>query len=499
MANVIEERGLFWWFKQADGQTNTKETSVSGALTITEEGHITLVLDGSLWYAQPPDPLPWGEPRPLPPHKWVTGLLASAGEIGQNGGHVLLCRLERTELPLEGEPQSYAASICITSDSPFSDGFDLANFDQLRIELLGLEDWLNLDSIHVEFEAIREDDVEVTVRYKNHRFLYDKPDASISIESLTLGAPFFSFSDLPQRAASFRQTYYLIYTTSATSTFDSLRYTFSQIEEFFALLLGSYFRLDWPTMVQRRDEFEPWYRTYYLRGRPSEFKVNHYFEWTNFPALQESFGDLLCNWQAQVEQYGAGYYLYLATLRNPHPYREDSFVNLIWALESLHRKKKRSEQIDASALERKTRIASIREKLALADDPTDLHWFEDRAPHHERSPNLSDRIFNLLSQLPLAIDEKALRRFSMRCAERRNDISHEGGPRQHETYLEFLGEVSNLNEALSYLYHALILHEIGLDEKLLVRAMTKGGLGESRILPALLRVGIEIPNAAEPQ
>jgi len=73
VANVIEERGLFWWFKQADGQTNTKETSVSGALTITEEGHITLVLDGSLWYAQPPDPLPWGEPRPLPPHKWVTG------------------------------------------------------------------------------------------------------------------------------------------------------------------------------------------------------------------------------------------------------------------------------------------------------------------------------------------------------------------------------------------------------------------------------------------
>jgi hypothetical protein len=231
-----------------------------------------------------------------------------------------------------------------------------------------------------------------------------------------------------------------------------------------------------------------------------EFKVNRYFTWTNFHALQESFGDLFCTWQAQVEQYGAGYYLYLAALRSTLPYSEHNFINLIWALESLHRKKQRSDGADTpAALERKTRIQSIREKLADANDAADWQWFEDRALDYQRSPTLADRIFDSLSTLPIAFDEKALRSFSVRCAERRNGISHEGGPREHETYQEFFRDVSNLNNNLSYLYHALLLYEIGLDKKLLMHAMTTGGLAEMRILPALLRVGLDIPRPSEPQ
>jgi hypothetical protein len=385
-----------------------------------------------------------------------------------------------------------------TRHSPFSVDFDSANFFQLRIELVGLEDWLNLDSIHVESGETRGDDVEVRVRYKNHRFLYEKSDASISIESLTLGAPVLNLFDLPTRAATISQTNYLVYTPTATSSFDSLRYAFSQFEEFFALLLGAYFRLDWPTMAQRGDDFGSWNRIYYFRGRPPDFAVNPYFIWTTFHALQTSFGDLFRTWQTQVEQYGAGYYLYLAALRNPLPYSEHRFVNLIWALESLHRKKQSSVGADTpSALERKRRIQSIREKLALADDNADWQWFEARALDFQRAPTLVDRIFDSLSKLPVAFDKKALRIFSTRCAERRNGISHEGGPQEYERYGEFLRDVSDLAEALSYLYHALLLYEIGLDEKSLIQAMTKGGLAEMRILPALLRAGLDIPKTAE--
>ena len=43
MGNVVEQRGLFWWLNEPDGQTNTKETSVSGSLTVTGEGHIASV------------------------------------------------------------------------------------------------------------------------------------------------------------------------------------------------------------------------------------------------------------------------------------------------------------------------------------------------------------------------------------------------------------------------------------------------------------------------
>lgn len=200
------------------------------------------------------------------------------------------------------------------------------------------------------------------------------------------------------------------------------------------------------------------------------------------------------------EQYEAGYYLYLAAMRSPLPYSEHNFINLTWALESLHKKKQGSVGVDApAALERRTRIQSIREKLDVANDAADRQWFEDRALDYQRNPALADRIFDSLSTLPIALDEKALRSFSMRCAERRNAISHEGGPREHETYQEFFRDVSNLNDALSYLYHALLLYEIGLDRELLIRAMTEGGLAEMRILPALLRVGLGIPRPVRPQ
>ena len=39
LANVIEERGQFWWFGE-ERQTSSLEQSVHGLLTVSEEGQI---------------------------------------------------------------------------------------------------------------------------------------------------------------------------------------------------------------------------------------------------------------------------------------------------------------------------------------------------------------------------------------------------------------------------------------------------------------------------
>jgi hypothetical protein len=49
-----------------------------------------------------------------------------------------------------------------------------------------------------------------------------------------------------------------------------------------------------------------------------------------------------------------------------------------------------------------------------------------------------------------------------------------------------------LTEAFAFLFHALVLHEIGVDAEVLNRAMTYGGLAEVKIIPALNRVGIHL-------
>lgn len=45
---------------------------------------------------------------------------------------------------------------------------------------------------------------------------------------------------------------------------------------------------------------------------------------------------------------------------------------------------------------------------------------------HADEPPLAERLFEIFRVLPLGIDEKALRRFYAKCADKRNDISHFG-------------------------------------------------------------------------
>lgn len=493
MANIVEQRGVFWWLNAPNGKTNSQETAVPGLLTISAEGHIKLSLYGALWFAEHPAAPRWGESRPLARGTRITGRLRSddADEV-----HALLDGLERTDFSIVDEmtrPQDYDAKICVTNSSSFSADFNFNDFHHLQVELIGLEEWLNLNSIQTETVDNIEGEVEVRVNYKNHKFPYDIPSGKLSLESITSGASLFGF---PRGSVTFAQTNWLTWTPTSGSDLDSLRYDFTRIEEFFALLLGAYFQLDWPRLVKIGNDGELWYRLYFFRGSVPEFKPNPYFLWASFNDLRESFGILFSAWKGQVEQFGAGYYLYLASLRTPLPYSEHRFVNLIWALESLHKRHNPGGVATPSALDRKARIQSICEKLASGNDDEDLKWFQDRAANYQNGPKLSDRIFDSLSRLPVPFPEGALRSFSMRCANRRNDISHDGGPGEGETYHDFSEDLWDLTDALSYLYHGFLLNEIGLDRNTLLRTFTKSGLAEMRIAPALVKVGLSISNKA---
>jgi hypothetical protein len=79
-------------------------------------------------------------------------------------------------------------------------------------------------------------------------------------------------------------------------------------------------------------------------------------------------------------------------------------------------------------------------------------------------PNLECRIFDTMNALSLGFDEKRLRTFAQECAKLRNEFAHYGGNRSKTTaYSDFISSVQKKNNALSPLYHALILIEIGLD------------------------------------
>jgi hypothetical protein len=107
-------------------------------------------------------------------------------------------------------------------------------------------------------------------------------------------------------------------------------------------------------------------------------------------------------------------------------------------------------------------------------------------------PALEDRILEVLRSLPVNFEKRALRQFARRCADRRNDISHFGGPRSGaQDYGSFLREVVRLSEALSYLYHAVLLHYIGVKDQTLKTCFYKHPLAH-KINWALKEAGLAV-------
>jgi hypothetical protein len=295
--------------------------------------------------------------------------------------------------------------------------------------------------------------------------------------------------------AQFRQHYYLVFRPDSPSDVASLLNTYTKIEELLALLIDTYSRFAAPILVSKEELFDAWNTLYFYRGAPFAQAVNRYSIWVPFEHVREMFGDLFENWLRGSESYGAGYYLYVSSLRNPHYYSEDRFVNLVWGVEALHRKWLAEPETSQRVVHERERVERI--LCALPKDSNDQKWLRKKLAHaHE--PSLEARILECLRKLPFTFSRGKIEKFSKACADRRNDISHAGGPREIVNYDSFHLQISQLAEALDHLFHAMLLHQIGVDATVVYAIMTNSLVSE-RIKTALANVGLSIVAPKPPE
>lgn len=490
MAETLKERGFFWWFNEPNLPAKSLETSIPGLLTITNDGQIRLETDGPLCGKD--EYQNWSELQFLPESRRISGLLASSD---RNDRFVLLEGLLRTDrsFPHESpQQQEFMAELCTSRDSPFPDDYAKKSFTELRIDLSGFEDWLGLGSVVVDREYSEGDKVNVHLTYREWKFEYPAAGGTLLIESITTGAlPFMP--PLPSTNAEFRQHYYLIFKPDSPKDASSLRQIYTRTEELLALLTGTYSRLRWPIVVTEEDH-PSWNTLHFFRGTSSAQPISRLSIWIPFISVTKTFGDLFKNWLARRESFGAGYYLYTSSLRNPHHYAEHRFANLIWSVEALHRKwLGESEMSDRVAKERE-RIRAI--LSAFPDGSGNRKWLEKKLAHaHE--PSLEARILECFRRLPFTFGKSEVEKFAKACADRRNDISHEGGPREGRDSESFQKEIRGLADALGHLFHALLLHQIGIDATTLLKVMTES-IVSIRVKADLQTVGVSIESAAPP-
>jgi hypothetical protein len=154
------------------------------------------------------------------------------------------------------------------------------------------------------------------------------------------------------------------------------------------------------------------------------------------------------------------------------------------------------DERDGCSFTRKKYAASVSDALSKkidrilgqVADMKDKDWLRDRLKNvHE--PPLQQRIFEVFKALPIDLEEKRLRSFSEACAKLRHDISHFGGQRHGSPYSDFIRDLERKSAALSTLYHALLLHEVGIDAKVLKRWIYEG-FGSYSIKRYFVEVGL---------
>lgn len=477
---ILQERGLFWWADKPLPTTQfAADNSVSGELKIESEGRVTLDLDGVMSERRGTfSALASSTDEPGLRTRRIQGLLKDSNK------QVLLCDLSRrggrfstSNVSTEG----FLAGYCLVGDQNFPRNLRDLSYPSVDLDLKGFGEWLRLGSIHTKRSKIT-----LQTKYRHPKAIdYSLPNGKFSVVYGLFGP--WRGETLSDRL-ELRERVLLRFKPVERMSFEDVTTYHSLIQELFILMTDSNYSIDWPRVALSSTKK---YTMYYARMMGNDDAPRYYNCVVNFIQLREKFGELFQNWWTGRETFGPGFSLYLGTRRGMQLYTEHWFIMLISGIEAYHRKKYGSTR--SGSTERK--VARILEQIA---DPKDRKWLAQRL-RFASEPNLEQRIFETIENVPLDLEPKRMRKFAQGCAKDRNDMSHFGEHRDEDrTYSDFVRALYRKSEALSRLYHLLILSEIGV-EKTILRNWFDQGFRSYSMKSALVEVGLMEPGSERPR
>lgn len=475
--DLIDSRGYFWPADMAMPEHHfAHPAAVPGRLRITANGSILLDLDAHL-----PDRGERKSPldrvlRRGAPVAPIAGILAGTdervwlNEVVGNGASL------HTKGP--SSERFFAHQALVSSAAVWTKA--QRRFTRLELPLEGFEEWVGLEGPEVN-ETRR----TVQARYvktpsKQWRLSAQTLEFSKWIQSK---APGMRHSNL---SLNEQATLKLIRPAAAWSIDEAVTIT-GQVEDLLILLTDSNLGLAFPRL--RAKARGPVTKLYYPRLERGQEPVTWHRSWVTYPACRDDFGSLIDRWLMLHREYGPGIHLYLGNRRGPQMYAEHQFASLVWGIEAFHRTASPSRE--NAALEAK--ITRILDGIPKAKD---RQWAE-RMLRRKSEPALADRIAELVTSLGLNLAPGEVQAFAARCGQRRNDLSHFGGSREHGGDETFTDEIKLLIDALSLFHHALLLKTAGLPDVHIHRQF-RGGTNAYRSSKVLEAVGIRIDPDALP-
>ena len=483
---IFESSGYFWWVGEETPEGRfAPRSAMPGTLTILDNGMTRLVVTGSLIQS---NFLQLDRSTQLQLDTDLDALKerSIAGKVYDDRQCVYLRQIAyrgASRTIDHKTSENFEAAICLVGNAPTIRNPESFVFSRLSIELTDQEGWLRNDAMVVDVAKADEKSQSQRVSYTAEQRDYDFEEGAISLRT---DIHCDACEGIAIRKIDFEQHDWIDYSPSFPQSPEQLKQEFGHIEEYLALLSGSYYALHWPLISSANGDAVDSYTLYFLRNQERTRPLEGWTLWTILPQVRDKFGSMYASWRKRRREAGTGFYLHLAALRNSSMYIEHRFVNLIWGIESLHRTlypDAKGPSSDRSIIE------ALIAKLKVDSNSDQRRWLKQQL-QRDTEPTLQDRIIQTFETLPWDIDRSSLNSFAEKCQRRRNDISHFGGPRKdrNETYEAFLQDLLILSAALSHLYHAALLKEIDIPARTLRSCLSDMPIGH-RIKLDLTRAG----------
>jgi hypothetical protein len=439
------ERGQFWLADGAE-QTSSGPAMQQGLLTINEDGGSTIDLDMAEWS--------WKrEAKPFP-----ASMADKFNVVGFLPAQSLYVWLQDAQLRSPpglstGGGTRLSSYLTLFYTAPVSGPGMGPSIKKMTIPLGVLWPWLQYP-----MPRISQTDTKIEILYQ----LDMKDEFKLSNGSLAVRIRTSISQDIVKRTISPKQQAWLDFEFDRPLSLTESKDFFLHTEDFFVLLTDQECSLEWPEI--QLSESEGTGNICVFRRRPQNSEISAHGLWIDYPKIRQKFGEIIESWMDMCPKYGAAFHLYLGIRRGNSVYAEHKFANFMWGLEALHRKAKPISKALSSDQEKKiNKICEVTKGILNSNERRKLK----RSIRDINERRLSDKLYDLFSELSLGFSDKQLRQFTIKCADRRNAISHYGGPRNDNDYDEFIGEVIHLNMALDQLYHASILKQIGISDDLI--------------------------------
>jgi hypothetical protein len=454
MSALVAESGYFWWHTEEvpDGR-KLPECHSFGTISISEEGLASLELtDNQLERRN----------RGSDQHTFAAGDSGNKHLIGKSiqgylrdsDQYVLI-----HDLYSQGDQSFIANSSILKPKARFQAGV-VPQYIKMRIRLAGLDQWLGLGSIQADVSDTRAN------------FKYKKPENKVfALEQGTIAFE-YGFSGSWKRVrfdryhkVVFAETVDLVFEPPIEMSLNDIRDRHRVFECLFALFTSPTLLLEWPYVAAKDDdEFS---RFYFNTSKRPELEIKMRECVVLFDDLKGRVGEISSTWLSKWELFGAGFFLYFAASREGTMFTAHKFVTLIWGLEAFDRVKFSRDQVVQESSDK------LQRTLAVITDAAEKKWLKGYK-HLLTQPSLEARLLRVLQSLGIFQNNEKLKIFAKSCADRRNDLSHFGGPRTGNEDSDFTDNLDQKCTALLYLFRALILHEIGVDASLLNRWLFEG-------------------------